>query len=67
MKDFEQRRIVVRNDCGFTFRKNETRLNGTIECEGDIRIEVNKLLEHLSGNGGRAMVQTKRFRYHAIP
>lgn len=66
MKDFERRRIVVQNDCDFTFHQHETRLNGTIECEGDIRIEVNKLLEHLSGNGWRAMVQTKRFSYHAM-
>lgn len=40
-------------------------LVGVIECLGEIRIEVDKLLEVVSGDGPDALVQTARYSYNA--
>ena len=40
-------------------------LEGHIHCRGGIRLEVEKLLDVLSGDGATAMVQTFAYSYHA--
>ncbi len=39
-------------------------LVGVIECLGEIRVEVDKLLEVVSGDGPDALVQTARYSYN---
>lgn len=59
--------FVTRNDCDFTYFKHSTRLDGTIECEGRITIDVKKDIEHVNGTTGwRAIVCTRSFNYHAM-
>lgn len=40
-------------------------LEGLIECLGGIRVEVDKLIEVISGDGPDALVQTARYSYNA--
>lgn len=41
-------------------------LTGAIRCEGEIIVEVEKMLEVQSGSGHNAFVLTTQYRYHAM-
>ncbi len=58
--------FVVEDDLAFADLGNGLiELRGTVKCLGGIRVEVEKLLEILDGDGAEAMVQTFAYSYHA--
>lgn len=59
--------FVERHDLAFDpLGSSAIQLAGTIYCQGNLRIDVRKVLEILSGEGGDALVQSVEYSYAAI-
>jgi hypothetical protein len=57
--------FVIEDRCQFTLLPHVVILEGTIVCLDAITLEVRKEIGVLEGRGMAALVQTRRFRYHA--
>ncbi|HYN82322.1 MAG TPA: hypothetical protein VES88_12530 [Gemmatimonadaceae bacterium] len=56
--------FVIEDQCNFTFLPSVILLQGTIVCLDGLTLEVEKDC-YTRGRGLTALVQTRRFRYHA--
>lgn len=57
--------FVIEDQCNFTFLPSLILLQGAIVCLDGLTLEVEKEIAILEGRGLTALVQTRRFRYHA--
>jgi hypothetical protein len=65
MVDLMAEGFVVEDRCRFTFLPSVVLLQGTIVCLDGLTLDVDKEIAVLQGRGMTALVQTRRFRYHA--
>jgi hypothetical protein len=65
MRDLLAEGFVVEDQCEFTFLPSVILLQGPIVCLDGLILEVEKEIAVLSGRGMTALVQTRKFRYHA--
>ena len=65
LRRFVDSGFVTHNTLVTTIGATEVRIEGTLECAGDIRLDVEKTLAVLEGEGLNALVQTVFYRYNA--
>lgn len=58
--------FVLSDELVFTPIHNGILLEGDVNCLGNIRIEVRKIIKILEGNGADALVQTVAYSYNAL-
>ncbi len=65
MEDLLKSGFAIEDTAEFTFSPTVVVLKGPILCLGSIVLEVDKAIHVLSGRGPSAIVQTRKFTYHA--
>lgn len=65
MRSFLDQGFVVQDSCGFLVLPGLVTLTGRVQCLGNIELCVLKEIDILSGTGPEAMVERRKYSYHA--
>lgn len=58
--------FLLRNNLVFIALHDQILIEGSLDCKGDIYIDVRKRLEIVSGDGSQALVQTTSYSYNVV-